>query len=169
MAGLRLRADLRTVVIVFIPCSSSGGKSERESSEWLPRQCPACGELAINGNGRRSRYALDQDHDRIRVRRGRCRRCNRSITVLPRYCIPGACYSIVARQQALRRVADGMTIEQAAPNCLDPNRIADPTTLRRWCRRYLESLVFVLYRVATCFSWDWKVVSRILIPKAIGP
>ena len=121
--------------------------------------------MAVNGNGRRKRYLHDRDHDRIRVRRGRCRRCNGSITVLPPGCIPSARYGLLARQQAIQRIADGMAVEQAAPDCLDPNRIADPSTLRRWCWRRIESLRFVVYRVATLFAWDWRAVARMLIPE----
>jgi hypothetical protein len=137
--------------------------------EWLPRQCPACRQMAVIGNGRRARFAHDKDHDRIRVRRGRCRRCGRTVTVLPARCIPGASYSLVARQQAMQRIAEGMTVEQAAPDCLDPNRIADSSTLRRWFRRRMESLAFALNRVATLFAWDWRAASRILIPEPNPP
>ena len=125
--------------------------------------------MAVNGNGRRLRFAHDQDHGRIRVRRGRCRRCGRTLTVLPARCIPGAGYSLIARQQAMQRIADGMTVEQAAPDCLDPDRLADPSTLRRWFRRRMESLAFVVYPVATLFAWDWRAASRILIPEPNPP
>jgi hypothetical protein len=125
--------------------------------------------MAVNGNGRRARFAHDQDHDRIRVRRGRCRRCGRTLTVLPARCIPGARYSLIARQQAMQRIADGMTVEQASPDCLEPDRLADPSTLRRWFRRRMESLAFVVYPVATMFAWDWRAASRILIPEPNPP
>jgi hypothetical protein len=155
-------------VIVVIPCSGLECNSPREDGEWLPRQCPACQQGAVIGNGRRQRYAHDREHEKIRVRRGRCRRCGCSITVLPARCIPGASYSLIARQQALQRIAEGVAVEQAAPDCLDPNRIADPSTLRRWCWRRIESLAFVVYRVTTLFAWDWRAASRILIPEAVG-
>ena len=150
-------------VIVVIPCSGPECNSAHEESEWLPHQCPACGEIAVIGNGRRERSAHDEKHQKIRVRRGRCKGCGRSVTVLPASCIPGASYSLEARQQAIQRIADGMALEQAAPDCLDPNRIADPSTLRRWCWRRIESLTFVVYWVATLFAWDWRAGRRILI------
>jgi len=87
------------------------------------------------------------------------------VTVLPARCVPGASYSLTARQEGLQRIADGMAVEQAAPDCLDPNRIADPSTLRRWFWRRMESLAFALYRVATMFAWDWRAAARILIPE----
>jgi len=121
--------------------------------------------MAVIGNGRRSRSAHDRDHDNIKVRRGRCKRCGRTVTVLPASCVPGASYSLIARQESVQRIADGMSVEQAAPDCLDPNRIADPSTLRRWCWRRMESLAFALYRVATLFAWDWRAAARILTPE----
>jgi hypothetical protein len=49
----------------------------------------------------------------------------------PPYCH----YSLIARSQALRRYfLDGCCWEAAAPAVKDPDRIADPSTLRRWFR-----------------------------------
>jgi hypothetical protein len=152
-------------VMVVIPLFGLECNSQVEESEWLPRHCPACRQLAVIGNGRRWRSAHDRDHDKILVRRGRCKRCGCTVTVLPARCVPGASYSLTARQEGLQRIADGMAVEQAAPDCLDPNRIADPSTLRRWFWRRMESLAFALYRVATMFAWDWRAAARILIPE----
>ena len=85
--------------------------------------------------------------------------------MLPAGCIPGARYTLPARQQAIERIADGIAVEQAAPDCLDADRIADPSTLRRWCWRRVQSLPFVVYRVATLFAWDWRAAARMLIPE----
>ena len=46
-------------VIVFIPRSGDGCKPGEYDAEWLPRQCPACCQLAIIGHGRRRRQAHD--------------------------------------------------------------------------------------------------------------
>jgi hypothetical protein len=157
-------------VIVVIPLSGADCNSLREQAEWLPRQCPACRQMAVIGNGRRLRSAYDGEHDRIRVRRGRCKCCGHTVTVLPVRCIPGGWYGLIARQQAIERIAAGTAVEQAAPDCLDPNRIADPSTVRRWCWRRIESLAcvlcaFVLCEVTTLFAWDWRAAVRILIPE----
>ncbi len=41
----------------------------------------------------------------------------------------------MARSQALRRYfVEGCSWESAAPTVMDPNRVADPSTLRRWFR-----------------------------------
>ena len=154
-------------VIVFIPCSGGECNVQREQDDWLPRQCPGCGQMAVIGNGRRIRSAHDRDHAQIRVRRGRCRGCGRSVTVLPAGCVPGACYSFAARQQAIERIAQGLAVENAAPDCRDPDRIADPSTLRRWCWRRIQSLVFAVDRVTTMLAWDFVAARRILFPETV--
>ena len=159
------RGAFALTVIVVIPCSGRECNSGKEDGEWLPRQCPSCGSIAVIGNGRRERSAYDQEHDKIRVRRGRCRHCGRTITVLPARCIPGARYTLSAREEAIQRVADGLGVEQAAPDCRNADRMADPSTVRRWCWRRLQSLPFVIYQVATLFAWDWRAAARMLIPE----
>ena len=66
--------------------------------------------MTVIGNGRRLRSAYDRDHDKILVRRGRCRVCGRTVTVLPARCVPAASYSLIARQESLRRIGDGFFI-----------------------------------------------------------
>jgi len=51
--------------------------------------CPGCGETAVIGHGRRRRQAHDRGHDSIRIRRGICNHCQRTLTVLPPWCMPG--------------------------------------------------------------------------------
>jgi hypothetical protein len=77
-------------VIVCIPRSGDGCKPGGYDAEWLPRQCPACEQVAIVGHGRRRRQAHDAIHDSIVVRRGRCKVCGGTLTVLPCWCVPGA-------------------------------------------------------------------------------
>jgi len=151
-------------VIVFIPRSEAGCKPGEFDAEWLPRRCPACGEIAIVGHGRRRRQAHDRFSDRIVIRRGVCNRCGRTITVLPPQCIPSAVYNLPARVDALTRVADGASLEQAAPECRDPDRIASSSTIARWCRRRIEGLRF--WFSPTLFAWDWRAAARMLILEA---
>jgi Domain of unknown function (DUF6431) len=117
-------------VIVFIPCSEAGCKLDEFDAQWLPRRCPACGEIAVIGHGRGKRQAHDRLHDWVRIRRGLCNGCGRTITVLPRACIPRAVYNLPARVEALTGVADGASLEQAAPERRDPDRIACGSTIR---------------------------------------
>jgi hypothetical protein len=119
------------------------------------------------GHGRRSRQAHDHGHDSIRIRRGLCNHCHRTLTVLPAWCVPNAPYNLPARQEALGRLANGKTLEQAAPDCRDPNRIADPSTIRRWFWRRLESLRF--FFSPTILAWDWRAAARILSVERIPP
>ena len=106
-------------VIVFIPRSGADWKPGQADSEWLPRQCPACRQMAVIGHGRRRRPAHDGVHDWILVRRGLCKVCGGTLTVLPAWCVPGAPYSLLARQQAIEQLAQGCPAEQAAPHCRD--------------------------------------------------
>ena len=56
-------------------------------------------------------------------------------------------YSLVARSQALRRrFVEHYSWESSAPTLKDPNRIADPSTLRRWCRSLDSSPAFSFLR-----------------------
>lgn len=151
-------------MIVFIPRSEAGCKPGEFDPEWLPRRCPGCGEIAVIGHGRRWRQAHDRLHDAVRIRRGLCKGCWRTITVLPRACIPRAVYNLPARMDALTRVADGSSLEQAAPECRHPDRIAAASTIARWCGRRIESLRFLLS--PTLFAWDWRAAARMLIVEA---
>ena len=124
--------------------------------------------MTIIGHGRRRRPAHDGIHDWILVRRGICKLCGGTLTVLPGWCVPGASYSLLARQQALDRLGQGYSAEQAAPDCRDSNRIADPSTIRRWFWRRIESLRFLAW-TPTLLAWDWRAASRILIAEASSP
>lgn len=155
-------------VIVFIPRSAAGCNPGRLDGEWLPRQCPACAAVAVIGHGRRRRQAHDGTHDWILVRRGICKLCGGTLTVLPGWCVPGAPYSLAARQQALAALAQGSSAEQAAPDCRDPDRLADASTVRRWFWRRIESLRFLLW-APTLLAWDWRAASRILFAEPTSP
>jgi hypothetical protein len=155
-------------VIVFIPRSGLERKPIAVDGEWLPRQCPACGRIAIIGHGRRRRQAHDGIHDSILVRRGICKVCSGTLTVLPAWCVPGASYSLPARQQALDQIGQGLSLEQASPHCRDPDRIADPSTIRRWVWRRIQSLRF-WSAAPTLFAWDWRAASRTLIAESLSP
>jgi len=88
------------------------------------------------GHGRRRKQAHDPDHDWISVCRGRCEPCHQTFTFLPPFSPPYSHYSLIARSQALRRrFVEGRSMEEAAPVVKDPQRVADPSTLRRWFRR----------------------------------
>ena len=106
----------------------------------LPRLCPLCQDDTIIGHGRRLRQAHDDQHDRIWVRRGICRPCGKTFTVLPDWLAPSGHFSVRCRQQACERIVAGDTAEQAAPHCKDPSRSPDPSTVRRWAQRRLLSL-----------------------------
>jgi len=90
---------------------------------------------SIIGHGRRRKQAHDQDHDWIRIRRGLCNLCKKTFTFLPLFSPPYSHYSLIARSQALWcYFVERCSWEAAAPLLKDPDRVADPSTLRRWFR-----------------------------------
>jgi hypothetical protein len=100
------------------------------------RRCPICERDSIIGHGRRRKQAHDERHDWIGIRRGLCNGCGKTFTLLPSFSLPYTHYSLLARVQALhRRLVEGRTWESAAPTLQDPQRVADPSTLRRWLGR----------------------------------
>jgi len=88
------------------------------------------------------------------VRRGLCTLCGKTFTFLPQQSIPYGHYSLIARSQALRRYfVEGHSLEAAAPPTKDSERVADPSTLRRWFRSldasrpsfsYLRKLMYAI-------------------------
>lgn len=85
------------------------------------------------GHGRRRKQAHDEHHDWIWIRRGRCVRCGRTFTFLPVVSLPYTHYSLLARWRALlQRFVEHCSWEKAAPQFKDPDRLPDPSTVRRW-------------------------------------
>jgi len=126
------------VTILFIPLSAAQNNFDADWAEagaGLVRRCPVCLRDSIIGHGRRRKQAHDEDHDWIPIRRGRCKLCGKTFTLLPPFSPPYCHYSLMARSQALRRhFVEGCSWEAAAPVVKDPDRVADPSTLRRWFR-----------------------------------
>lgn len=131
--------SLHARTILFIPLSAEHNNPDADwaaiGAEFILRQCPDCSRDSIIGHGRRRKQAHDQTHDWIRIRRGRCPLCHKTFTFLPPFSPPYTHYSLLARSEALRRYfVDRCSWEAAAPVVKDPNRVADPSTLRRWFR-----------------------------------
>jgi hypothetical protein len=144
----------------------------------LSRRCPVCGDCTIIGHGRRLRPAHDDRHERIWVRRGICRPCGKTFTILPDWLAPAAPFSLHCRQQACESIAAGNSVEQAAPHCKDPSRSPDPSTLRRWAwRRLLSVYCWVtvgasgkhFLQTPTIVAWDFGALCRILPIEARSP
>ena len=97
------------------------------------RRCPVCERDSIIGHGRRRKQAHDEHHDWIGIRRGLCPGCGKTFTLLPLLSLPYSHYSLLARCQALRRrLEEHCSWEEATPTLKDPDRVPDPSTLRRW-------------------------------------
>lgn len=129
----------RIHTIVFISLSAAQNKLQADWSEagaeGIVRRCPLCLQDSVVGHGRRQKQAHDEHHEWIQVRRGVCNLCDTTITFLPIFSLPYSHYSLLARSEALRRrFVEGCCWEAAAPPVKDPQRVADPSTLRRWFR-----------------------------------
>jgi len=148
----------------------------------MPRWCPMCRQTSIIGHGQRRKPAHDEQHDCVWVRRGLCRLCGTTFTVLPSWCVPYGHYTLRCRQQAWDALCnDGKGWEQATPLCQDPTRLPDPSTLRRWAWRRMTSLwcaakaclsglsVGKFLRAPTILAWDWPAASRNLLLEANAP
>ena len=149
-------------MILFI----AWNEAESKPLEFV-RICPACQQPTVIGHGWRGRRADDARHRSIRIHRGRCKLCRRTVTMLPGWLIPGGHYSLEARQQSERMLLEqGLPAEQCIPQIADPDRTPDPSTVRRWFRRRWESLLVSwqwIFPPPTLFAWDWKAACRILI------
>jgi hypothetical protein len=149
----------------------------------LPRRCPQCCQDTITGHGRRRKQAHDDCHDWIWIRRGVCRPCGVTFTILPHWSPPHGQYSFRCREQAWEATANhGNVWEQSAPQIKDPHRLPDPATLRRWAGRRLLSLYCGLktfgfcwphwrsfLRAPTILAWDWPAAGRTLLWEANSP
>jgi hypothetical protein len=127
------------VTILFIPLSAAHYNLEADwaeaGAEVILRRCPICLQDSIIGHGRRRKQAHDEHHDWIGIRRGVCHPCGKTFTFLPPFSPPYSHYSLVARSQVLRRYfLEGRCWEAAGPSLKDPDRVTDPSTLRRWFR-----------------------------------
>ena len=144
----------------------------------LPRRCPVCLDDTIIGHGQRRRQSHDDKHEYIWVRRGICGPCRKTFTILPDWLAPSAFFTLHCRQQACEHVAAGETAEQAAPQCKDPTRLPDSSTVRRWAQRRLISLWCWIQigvkdhhflRTPTILAWDLGALCRILPIEARSP
>jgi hypothetical protein len=144
----------------------------------LPRRCPACRDDTIIGHGRRLRQGHDDQRAWIWVRRGICRPCRKTFTILPDWLAPSGHYSLRCRHQACERIGAGDSAEQAVPDCQDPSRSPDPSTVRRWAQRRLLSVWCWVnagapgahfLRTPTILAWDLSALCRILPLEARSP
>jgi transposase-like protein len=183
MDGLRRAFTPAVVLFVALP------QTENETDigvteiplELLPRRCPFCGERTIIGHGQRLKQAHDERHQQIWIRRGRCRPCRKTFTVMPDWSPPSGHYTLHCRQQAwdLLRQADG-TWERSVPEVADASRSPEPSTVRRWAGRLLhlgQLLADKLWLATGCnpstpptiLAWDWTAIRRILPLEASSP
>src|ERR1039457_4900375 len=71
-------------MLVVIPQTDPESNPEAAPDwEWLPPQCPACGQGIVIGHGRRRKQAHGERRTSILVRRGISKCCGRTCTILP--------------------------------------------------------------------------------------
>jgi len=85
--------------------------------DLLPRQCPVCQDHTIIGHGQRLHQTHDDRHEHIWVRRGVCRPCGKTFTILPDWPAPAALFT-------LRRGNREQSGENQAASLWFGNRIA---------------------------------------------
>ena len=154
-------------MIVFIAWNDAEGKFGE-----MVRVCPACQQVSVIGHGWRNRQAHDANHSWIRIRRGICKLCDLTLTMLPDWLVPGGHYSLAARQQAEQLATEQeRPLEECVPDSADGKRFADPSTVRRWFQRRRESLRRwgKLPPPPTLFAWDWKAARRMLFAETNSP
>ena len=123
--------------ILFVSVSAGPDKLATDWAEGcdkiILRRCPICDRDSIIGHGRRRKQAHDEYHDWIWIHRGRCACCGKTFTFLPLLSLPYTHYSLVARCQALLlRFVENCCWDKALPKLKDPDRLPDPSTVRRW-------------------------------------
>jgi hypothetical protein len=109
--------------------------------ELLPRRCPFCSERTIIGHGQRLKQAHDQRHQKIWIRRGLCRPCRKTFTVLPDWSPPS---------EKLPQGREGIAWPQVL-ELLVVNRLIDPGSEFRLHRHWFDHSamdVFVAMAVA---------------------
>ena len=155
-------------MILFIALPEGGGKPDPWATPFplrmLPRRCPVCGNRSIVGHGLRRKQAHDLRHDWILIRRGLCRACRKTFTVLPTWSPPYGHYSLYCRQQAWESLRQARSWEESVPNTKEPDRLPDPSTVRRWALSLLRFglLLANIFRPPTILAWDWGAIRSIL-------
>jgi hypothetical protein len=161
-------------------------ESENKTDPWLipfplqrlPRRCPVCGNQTIVGHGRRRKQAHDQRHDCIWIRRGRCRPCRKTFTILPVWSPPYSHYSLCCRQQAWESLREANSWEESVPNTKEPDHIPDSSTVRRWtgqlfclgillATRLWQTVGWNIFGTSTILAWDWIAV-RLILPVEVN-
>jgi Resolvase, N terminal domain len=71
--------------------------------------------------------------------------CRRTFTVLPDWSPPYGHYSLYCRQQAWESLHEASNWEESIPHTKEPDRLPDPSTVRRWagqlfCRSLTETI-----------------------------
>ncbi len=123
-----------------------------ESGDYdLPRDCPNCGaENSVIGNGRRQRWCLGSNAEKIAVRLGKCKTCHKTFTFLPTFARPYSRYSVsVVQDTILSFFSDAeSTLFESVPDIPNTASAPDFKTLYNWLHAVSDR--------ARNFSFDFK-------------
>ncbi len=87
-------------------------------------------------------------------------------------------YSLNCRQQAWISGQEARSWEQSIPNVKEPDRLPDPSTVRRWAEQLFRLGVFLaskfwqraggdIFGPPTLLAWDWIAV-RLILPVEVN-
>jgi len=144
----------------------------------LPRRCAVCGNQTIIVHGVRRKQAHVARNSWIWIRRGRCRPCRKTFTILPAWSPPYGHYSLQCRQQAWESLHEARSWEESVPNIKEPDRLPDPSTVRRWAGQLFCLGVLLASRIwqmagwnifgpPTILAWDWNAI-RLTLPLEVN-
>jgi Domain of unknown function (DUF6431) len=124
-----------------------------------------CGNPTITGHGLRRKQAHDERHGWIWIRRGLCRPCRKTFTILPTWSPPYGHYSLHCRQQAWQSLRAASSWEESVPSIREPDRLPDPSTVRRWAAQlcWLGLWLANIFTPPTILAWDWDAI-RLTLP-----
>ena len=144
----------------------------------LPRWCPVCGNRTIVGHGKRRKQAHDQRREWTWIRRGRCRPCRKTFTILPTWSPPYGHYTLECREQAWQLLSEAGSWEESIPSTKLPEHIPDTSTVRRWARQLFCLGILLatklwqttgrdVFGTSTILAWDWNIV-RLILPVEVN-
>ncbi len=93
---------------------------ENESSEYArsPLRCPfkdCCNPQELLKHGYYTRYLVTEEYNgRIRVRRYKCPKCGRTVSMLPSFCLPWYTFGLDIIVKAMRHAVSSGSVREAA-------------------------------------------------------
>ncbi len=105
-----------------------------------PRYCPRCEALdRLIGHGSYCRNAVDPQHSTpIRVKRFLCEACQKTVSVLPTFCLPWRHYQTATIQTVLDLRCSAQASWAAIRQRFRPSELPTQTTCREWVAAFAQ-------------------------------